>query len=719
MTKIVKANAEWAKIKAVYPDLGLQDLKSVRTIDLVNRPFVLRHLNATARESASSAKEFSRKLRKYVEPARTRRDPTSERIETEPPQVWPLIKCVNIYTKRRFLSTGIVLVDVPGTQDSDAARARIAQQYMMHCDHIFIFAPIKRAASSKAASDLIGEHLRRQLQFDGRQASVSFICSMIDDISVKETYRDLDIEELTRPVKDAIDSVKKKASTAEDMHLVAEAKVKHYKRQLQLAKKEKKTWTDLKTRIQKGDSNVLPPHRASKRKIGHKHELTTRKRARKVADQSQTSQNRYQLDVFESVNEPYEESQTSIPLTTGDVDAKLMKLDPLVETFSDKLNEAQLQLQTLTADINELKEEHRNLESEEKGLCIAARNGWSIGSIRQQFLSAMRAHDEEIAMDEDELSFDANVPRREYEEEGPKFPVICVSSRAFQNMKGRGDTAENLDGFLQLEDTGIPELKDHCTELARSNRLTSSSGFLASLNSFRSSLEPSTRNGEHAVILSHEQWAMARLAFENELDTFCDKIKQIDDETRESVRANLSRLQLSVAPEAENGAKRALGKMKDIGLPISRGGIPWQTYRAAVRRSGAYTNTTRTVDMNKDISGEWEELIVAQWNTCFNIRIPGVLNWDGRRKGIALDTFHAAVNKRVEALGIEKSAFAPLDRNTPYWQRTFQDKANALKQLISDEQKIVNRSFSDKVESGLDPTYKDAIKITGKIISSN
>lgn len=48
-------------------------------------------------------------------------------------EFWPLIKVVRIYTKADALSTGAVIVDLPGVHDSNAARAAVAAGYMKSC----------------------------------------------------------------------------------------------------------------------------------------------------------------------------------------------------------------------------------------------------------------------------------------------------------------------------------------------------------------------------------------------------------------------------------------------------------------------------------------------------------------------------------------------------------------------------------------------------------
>ena len=61
------------------------------------------------------------------------------------PQTWPLIRKVKLRGPWSVLSTGAVLVDLPGVRDSNAARAKVAESYLQNCNQIAIVAPIKRA----------------------------------------------------------------------------------------------------------------------------------------------------------------------------------------------------------------------------------------------------------------------------------------------------------------------------------------------------------------------------------------------------------------------------------------------------------------------------------------------------------------------------------------------------------------------------------------------
>ena len=67
------------------------------------------------------------------------------------PAFWPLIRQVQVKCNAKALSTGAILVDLPGVADANAARNNIAKDYMKKCDCIWILAPITRAVDDKTA----------------------------------------------------------------------------------------------------------------------------------------------------------------------------------------------------------------------------------------------------------------------------------------------------------------------------------------------------------------------------------------------------------------------------------------------------------------------------------------------------------------------------------------------------------------------------------------
>lgn len=96
---------------------------------------------------------------------------------------WPLVEQVRLYGPFRGLHRCIVLVDVPGLEDSNAARSAVAKQMLAKADGIVIAASIKRAASEKLAQSILHQSFRRQMLMDGHfSRPLAFVATQSDDV---------------------------------------------------------------------------------------------------------------------------------------------------------------------------------------------------------------------------------------------------------------------------------------------------------------------------------------------------------------------------------------------------------------------------------------------------------------------------------------------------------------------------------------------------------
>lgn len=101
-----------------------------------------------------------------------------------------MIRKVQLRGPWSVLSTGACLVDLPGVRDSNAARAKVAENYLQNCNQIAIVAPIKRAVDDGTAKELLGEQFKRRLLMDGQYGNIFFICTQTDDLEASETMQD-------------------------------------------------------------------------------------------------------------------------------------------------------------------------------------------------------------------------------------------------------------------------------------------------------------------------------------------------------------------------------------------------------------------------------------------------------------------------------------------------------------------------------------------------
>jgi Dynamin family len=115
-------------------------------------------LGTTKKIVAQDSKIFAQEIAKYIDSKDQKRGKGKEKEarkkderEKDAAALWPLIRQVNVRCPSAALSTGAILVDLPGVADANAARNSIAKNYMKKCDCIWILAPITRAVDDKTA----------------------------------------------------------------------------------------------------------------------------------------------------------------------------------------------------------------------------------------------------------------------------------------------------------------------------------------------------------------------------------------------------------------------------------------------------------------------------------------------------------------------------------------------------------------------------------------
>jgi hypothetical protein len=100
------------------------------------------------------------------------------------PQVWPLVRKVVLEGPWEVLSSGVCLVDLPGTMDANANRAKVTKQYLQTCSNIWIVTPIQRAESCPTVLELLGDELERRIQMEGRHGQIALILTKTGELYV-------------------------------------------------------------------------------------------------------------------------------------------------------------------------------------------------------------------------------------------------------------------------------------------------------------------------------------------------------------------------------------------------------------------------------------------------------------------------------------------------------------------------------------------------------
>lgn len=105
------AGLAYSKIKAVYPRKKKEMISKSTPDQLVNEPAVRDVLGTIMSLKQTTCPALFSDLQRYIDSKE--KTPESRNVM----EYWPLIKVVRIFCKSPVLSTGAVIVDLPGVQD--------------------------------------------------------------------------------------------------------------------------------------------------------------------------------------------------------------------------------------------------------------------------------------------------------------------------------------------------------------------------------------------------------------------------------------------------------------------------------------------------------------------------------------------------------------------------------------------------------------------------
>jgi Dynamin family len=495
-----EAGIAYAKIKAVYPKLTREDISKSSVEEFMKHANVSALLGSSKAIKETDSLIFYRKLQSFVDSkektTKSEKDKSDrERRRPREMEYWPLIKVVRLYVRSPALSTGAVIVDLPGVHDSNQARAAVAQNYMKQCTGLWICAPINRAVDDKAAKSLLGETFKRQLKMDGGYNTVTFICSKTDDISLMEAQDSLGIEDELAVLWNKCDELsKKKQSLKKELEELKEIKG-DYARAMEAADEELEVWEKLKDDFDDGKTVYAPALQtkgsAKKRKRG-----TSKKPSKKARldvsdddfiDDSSHSELGDASDDDSDIGSGNEELPE--PLTEEKI---LEKIGDLRATKKDgRLQRAQLdsEIKKVRALIDEGGKDYDAAEAVIFQKCIQGRNEYSKGAIQQDFAAGIKELDMEIQEEEDAAHFNPEAEARDYDEVARSLPVFTVSSRAYQKLMGRLLKDKAVPGFATIEETQIPQLQEHAKKTTEAGRQANCRRFLNSLSQLLNSLK--------------------------------------------------------------------------------------------------------------------------------------------------------------------------------------------------------------------------------------
>ncbi|KAJ0306579.1 hypothetical protein Brms1b_010294 [Colletotrichum noveboracense] len=628
------AGTAYAIIRSVYPDLTPEELEQTHPTALASRPVLQPVLGKTMTIEEKTCDIFYDKVQAYVD--------SEDNGNSQVPIIayWPLVRAVRIFLKSKVLSTGVVL---PGSRDSNSARAAVAAKYTKECTRLWIIAPITRAVNDRTAKTLLGQHFRQQLKFDGSYSNITFICTKADDVALDEAAETLGIRDTIqemhrrwKEIKPEIDATKKnlKKLEAHKSNLHAEISV---------AGNEIDNWHGIYNKAMSGERVFAPFESPRKRKRHTEDEV--RKKVKKEVEYSDTEESSDESDE----EMPSQQDDHREPLIAEMAGAKLQELKDMKKSLRDEKKEVRKEVSKLKSAIADLTAERSKVNTEMHRLCIQGRNKYSREEIQKDFAFGLKELDDELLAEQ--AQSDGQPPEVadiDYERIGRDLPVYCISSRSYQQLRGRMKKDRRVAGFTTLEETEVPGLQRHTLEFAAAVQ----DGY------FKSHLNEICRllRGIDLFLAGDEATLKMSDAERQEECKFLEKaVGKLRKTLEESVASCMQDCETSATKvlkrlpkAASKGSAAAVAMAKSWSASPDAGGLRFPTYRATCRRRGVFKGAAGPRDFNEDLLKAMKNIYAQSWDQSFNKRSPELLDNLALTCGGAFITIRSTMEKEIE-----------------------------------------------------------------------
>ncbi|KAF2006217.1 hypothetical protein P154DRAFT_517885 [Amniculicola lignicola CBS 123094] len=717
-----EAGIAWAKVQAVYPKKPREVFKDITADDLMAEESVLKILGTTKKINAAIPESFYRRLQVYVdskEKTTGREKDKKKKKKSVDVEYWPLIKVVRIYIRSPALSTGAVIVDLPGVHDSNAARSAVAQNYLKQCTGLWIVAPITRAVDDKSAKTLLGDTFKRQLKYDGGFSGVTFICSKSDDISITEATDSLDLEDevshLEAQVKAHKDEIEETEQRIEDLQESSAV----YLEAMNTVDAEMDVWDALQEDLEDGKTVYPPVPKCQNRKK----QSGSRRTGNRDADDSDE-----EFIVSDSDTEDEEDDEedgksdsgniepSQVPLTLMEIKDKIKELKETKKNARRTRFDLEVQIKDLKAEIIAVEGKMKKVKSEINAICIAGRNAYSRGAIQQDFAQGIKELDQENAAEEDEENFNPDEELRDYEEVARSLPVFCVSSRAYQKLCGRLQKDGSVPGFNSKEETEMPQLQAHCKKLTEAGRIRSCRAMLLSFAQHLNTFFMWAASDGSGLKLTDDEKRRESHYIEKRLGELESGMEKAVESCISAALDVMTDQIFSKYPDAINesirAAPAAVGRWH---APRASGGLAWSTYKAIVRRDGTYTSPSRgPCDFNIELSQPITKRLATGWERAFQHRLPKVFQSYTKNLGQLLHKFHEVVEERARENGVGFAHIQLLANQIDTYEQLFGELQTTLITDMNELQRDANREFTPTIVSLMHAAYEACASEAGQ-----
>ncbi|KAF9452482.1 hypothetical protein P691DRAFT_697145, partial [Macrolepiota fuliginosa MF-IS2] len=762
------AGVAWSKVNAVYPSITQEDLVHMSVDQIIGHDRNIANILGTTKKiSAKDSRSFSKDIAKYIDSKDQKRSKKEKEKEKEKslmsavrtaaaqhprnrdqpktgpkgddPALWPLIRQVNVRCKAAALSTGAILVDLPGVADANAARNNVAKDYMKKANCVWILAPITRAVDDKTARDLLGDAFRLQLMSEP-PFQLAYPASKCDDISCSEVIRALRLhdEPKLEDIENRIDELERDTSTWKKIESEGQKEAKGIEKELKDIREVTKEREEHLDALENGETFVprLTGRKiamsSKKRKRGNngKSGSSKRRRTNPSSDDeddfiaSDASEDDSDSDKSDSSDDESDNDNSDEEDSASDSDQE--DEEPATEeSLKVKIKEGKAKIKELRATLTQVRERKKDAsdklarfkkslakaQREKNAFCSLKRSEFSRDVLKEDFRTGLKDLDDAAAEERDPGDFDPTVDLRDYDK--INLPVFTCSSRDYIRIQGQVKGDGEPACFTNVEDTGIPGLQRWCHELTIASRSRAALNFHSQLRAFATGVE-SYVHGISDVTLadresfrdkweSNEMWeADPQFAsIKGVAPVLLQRFINLIDNCVEELQAHFKDgLEEKCHIGATNAADAAVSTSDEFASSMH-----WGTYRATLRRHGTWRR-----DLNAELTLPFTRNIANSWGKVFESDL--------------FAPFEAAVTSTINKLleEIEDTAAAGLkDRTRRQGDLCLEEARVALRQIIeivretlAREQKEVSRCMAPHVQIQLLDGYDRAMEERGR-----
>ncbi|KAG7097036.1 hypothetical protein E1B28_004429 [Marasmius oreades] len=579
------AGVAWHKVNAVYPNISQERLVTMTPDQIITfDPRVTSVLGTVKHIAARNSKAFAKEIAKYIDSKEKNRgkkdkkkDGTgkttekslmdkvreasgagtskkNEKNDPNAPAFWPLIRQVNVRCRANCLSTGAILVDLPGVADANAARNNIAKAYMKKCQCLWILAPITRAVDDKTARDLLGDAFKMQLMstslphstlkqfadlaFNGNydDHAITFIASKTDDISCSEVINALNLEDdpELEVIEEEIDANNEDTKEFKCKKIESKEKCKAIEAELKSLRERIAQYQEGIKAIKNGEpfkpvleSSSAGKGKGKKRKNKRAGKGGSPKRRRgddPDSDEEEDESDEEIDDEFSSDGSDGEEGEDlNNDSDAGDENSESEPqeeytedmLKAKIQEYRDAIKEARSRLTAARSEKKEVEDRLATLgralakvQKRKNALCSLKRSEFSRDVLKQDFRTGLKELDDAAAEKRDPDNFDPTTDLRNYD--AIDLPVFTCSSRDYVRLNNQVEGDGEPSCFSNTEDTGIPELQRWCHTLTVSSRSRTARVFFNQLKTFANSIGSYIRGIGEVTVADREtlrrQW---------------------------------------------------------------------------------------------------------------------------------------------------------------------------------------------------------------------